>query len=299
MYLTKPCKKKPRSALPRRRSTAVSGRGRSLAGRRRGQAAAHAFDERPQKVQAVAAFVPLARMPDGDGIGQGHLTTSRQYMRRRPGHILFLPAGNGAVILNYCNKQKHAWEDHYEKGGDIRAGKHSRTGGKGYSLDTQLEAAGSGQLSWGWKKSRNSSTTATAESSSTAPGFDRLRGRLAGHELAYVIVYDPDRLARNLAHQLIVTEEMERAGAELVFRIGVVRNSLPKGNCFIPSAAPSPITEKEKIKERSLRGSAARRPKARSSPMPSRSATLSTARRAITSSTSLRRKSSAKCTLGW
>jgi site-specific DNA recombinase len=124
---------------------------------------------------------------------------------------------------------------------------------KGYSLDTQLEACRQRAAELGVEEAEEFVDDGYSGEFIDRPGLDRLRGQLAGQELAYVIVYDPDRLARNLAHQLIVTEEFERAGAELVF-VSVSFEQSPEGKLFYSIRGAISDYEKEKIKERSLRG---------------------------------------------
>lgn len=124
---------------------------------------------------------------------------------------------------------------------------------KGYSLDTQLEACRHRAGELGVTDTEEFVDDGYSGEFIERPAFDRLRGRLASKEFAHVIVYDPDRLARNLAHQLIVTEEMEKAGAELVF-VSVSFEQSPEGKLFYSIRGAISDYEKEKIKERSLRG---------------------------------------------
>jgi Site-specific recombinases, DNA invertase Pin homologs len=124
---------------------------------------------------------------------------------------------------------------------------------KGYSLDTQLEACRRRAGELGAQHTEEFVDDGYSGEFIERPAFDRLRSRLAGREFSYVIVYDPDRLARNLAHQLIVTEEMEQAGAELVF-VSVSFEQSPEGKLFYSIRGAIADYEKEKIKERSLRG---------------------------------------------
>ncbi len=124
---------------------------------------------------------------------------------------------------------------------------------KGYSLDTQIEQCRRRAEELGAKAVEEFVDDGYSGEFIDRPALDRLRGRLAGREFAYVIVYDPDRLARNLAHQLILTEEMERAGAELLF-VSVSFEQSAEGKLFYSIRGAISDYEKEKIKERSLRG---------------------------------------------
>lgn len=49
------------------------------------------------------------------------------------------------------------------------------------------------------------------------PGLDRLREKAAAAELDVVLISDPDRLARNYVHQVILLEEMQRFGCQIKF----------------------------------------------------------------------------------
>jgi site-specific DNA recombinase len=49
------------------------------------------------------------------------------------------------------------------------------------------------------------------------PGLDRLRDRVAGAELDRILITAPDRLARNYVHQVLLLEELQRFGCEVVF----------------------------------------------------------------------------------
>jgi site-specific DNA recombinase len=49
------------------------------------------------------------------------------------------------------------------------------------------------------------------------PGLDRLRDAVRGTEVDRVLVTTPDRLARNYVHQMVLLEELERAGCAVEF----------------------------------------------------------------------------------
>lgn len=85
------------------------------------------------------------------------------------------------------------------------------------------------------------------------PAMTRLRDAIKEKRLDMVICYDPDRLARNLAHQLIITDEIERSGATLKF-VSVSFENSPEGRLFYSIRGAVSSFEKEKIKERTNRG---------------------------------------------
>ena len=49
------------------------------------------------------------------------------------------------------------------------------------------------------------------------PGLDRLRDAAASARLDRVLITEPDRLARNYVHQVLLVEELQKHGAEVVF----------------------------------------------------------------------------------
>ena len=49
------------------------------------------------------------------------------------------------------------------------------------------------------------------------PGLDRLRDAATGARLDRILITEPDRLARNYVHQVLLVEELEGHGAEVVF----------------------------------------------------------------------------------
>ena len=129
---------------------------------------------------------------------------------------------------------------------------------KGYSLASQLEACR--------KRASQMAAEIVAEftdsrsgASLDRAGLNNLRNLVAQGTVDLVIIYDPDRLARNLSHQLLLTEEFERAGAKLDF-VNFEWKNTPEGKLFYSLRGAIAEYEKEKIRERTARG---RRQKAR------------------------------------
>ncbi|MBP2661586.1 MAG: Resolvase protein [Firmicutes bacterium] len=89
------------------------------------------------------------------------------------------------------------------------------------------------------------------------PAMVRLRDEIKNKMFDMVICYDPDRLARNLAHQLIITDEIEKSGAQLKF-VSVTFEHSPEGRLFYSIRGAVSAFEKEKIKERTNRGKKAK-----------------------------------------
>jgi len=83
------------------------------------------------------------------------------------------------------------------------------------------------------------------------PGIERLLA--VAREVDHVICKDPDRLARNLAHQLLITERIERAGAKLHF-VDFERAPTPEGQLFYAMRGAIAEYEKAKITSRLMAG---------------------------------------------
>lgn len=49
------------------------------------------------------------------------------------------------------------------------------------------------------------------------PGLDRLRDLAKAHTIDLVYIHSPDRLARRYVHQVLLMEELERFGCDIVF----------------------------------------------------------------------------------
>jgi len=88
---------------------------------------------------------------------------------------------------------------------------------------------------------------------SDRPAFSNLRDDIVAGRIEIVVVYDPDRLARKLAVQLLFAEEVEKAGVQLQFVTGDYDAS-PEGRLFFSMRGAIAEFEKEKIKDRTMRG---------------------------------------------
>lgn len=85
------------------------------------------------------------------------------------------------------------------------------------------------------------------------PGLIALREAVRAKQVDVVICYDPDRLARNLAHQLLLTDEIEKSGVTLDF-VNFEWKNTPDGKLFYSMRGAIAEYEKEKIRERTVRG---------------------------------------------
>ncbi|RDV82974.1 recombinase family protein [Ammonifex thiophilus] len=85
------------------------------------------------------------------------------------------------------------------------------------------------------------------------PGLTALREAVARGEVDLIVVRDPDRLSRKLAHQLLLTEEFERAGVRLEF-VEYEWRDTPEGRLFYSIRGAIAEYEREKIRDRTVRG---------------------------------------------
>ena len=91
------------------------------------------------------------------------------------------------------------------------------------------------------------------------PALSKLRKDIKEGLITKVICLDPDRLSRKLMNQLIISEELDKHGVELVFVNGEYAKT-PEGTLFYSLRGAIAEFEKAKITERMSRG---RREKAR------------------------------------
>ncbi len=87
------------------------------------------------------------------------------------------------------------------------------------------------------------------------PQLNAIREKARGSEFDVLIVREIDRLSRNLAKQLIVEEELQRAGVAIEYVLGEYPDT-PEGNFMKHVRASVAEFEREKIRERMLRGRA-------------------------------------------
>jgi DNA invertase Pin-like site-specific DNA recombinase len=89
------------------------------------------------------------------------------------------------------------------------------------------------------------------------PALEQLRSDLAKGIVSHVLVYDPDRLSRNLTNQLILADEIEKSACQLLFVTGDYDAS-PEGRLFFSMRGAIAAFEKAKIRERTMRGKKAK-----------------------------------------
>ncbi len=89
------------------------------------------------------------------------------------------------------------------------------------------------------------------------PGLEDIRDMAARGEIEGLIVYDPDRLTRSLAHLMLLTEEFEKRHIALLF-VNTPREDTPEGKMLFSMRGIFAEYERAKIMERSRRGKEAR-----------------------------------------
>lgn len=85
------------------------------------------------------------------------------------------------------------------------------------------------------------------------PELEKARQLVRAKQARWFICYDPDRFSRNLLNQLLVTDEIDKSGAELVF-LQHNREKTAEGNLFYAIRGAIAEFEKKKILERTQRG---------------------------------------------
>jgi site-specific DNA recombinase len=85
------------------------------------------------------------------------------------------------------------------------------------------------------------------------PGLDALRDAAVEGEFQNVIIYSPDRLARRYAYQVIVIEELNKCGCEIIFLQRPISDN-PEENLLIQMQGIIAEYERTKILERTRRG---------------------------------------------
>lgn len=122
-----------------------------------------------------------------------------------------------------------------------------------YSLPTQLEACRNKAAELGISKLVEHIDDGYSGDDFERPAMTGLREALKAGNIDYVICYDPDRFSRSLVQQLIITDEIEKVGVELVF-VMVNFEKTPEGQLFYQMRGAISAYEKAKIKERTVRG---------------------------------------------
>ncbi|MCE5286663.1 MAG: recombinase family protein [Pelosinus sp.] len=124
---------------------------------------------------------------------------------------------------------------------------------KGYSIATQLDACRKYAVTLGATSIEEFVDDGYSGEFIDRPALTKLREKLARKEFQTVISYAPDRLSRNTIHLLIISEEIVKAGALRKFA-SINFEATPEGELMYKFQGIVAEYEKEKIKERTMRG---------------------------------------------
>ncbi|MEG6586468.1 recombinase family protein [Dendrosporobacter sp. 1207_IL3150] len=124
---------------------------------------------------------------------------------------------------------------------------------KGYSIDTQLEACRKCAFELGATSIEEFIDDGYSGEFIDRPALTSMREKLMNKHFDLVIAYAPDRLARKTIHLLIISEEINKAGALRRFA-SVNFEATSEGELMYKFQGIVAEYEKEKIKERTMRG---------------------------------------------
>ncbi len=124
---------------------------------------------------------------------------------------------------------------------------------KGYSLKTQVEACTKKAKDLGADTIREFVDDGYSGAYLERPQLDALRDGIADKLFDLVVIYEPDRLSREVTHLLLLTREIERSGASLEFVLTEYKNT-PEGQLFLTIKGAFAAYERATIRERSMRG---------------------------------------------
>lgn len=124
---------------------------------------------------------------------------------------------------------------------------------EGTSLDSQASACVAHAEKLGYSVARITKEVYSGAELFDRPQLARDRADIRSCEFKAVIVYAIDRLSRDIAHLAILSDEIERAGAKLIFVTEDLDNS-PEGKLMQSVKGYVAEVERQKIKERTLRG---------------------------------------------
>src|SRR2546428_7848791 len=87
------------------------------------------------------------------------------------------------------------------------------------TIDQQIERLGTHIAAQGWHlpESHIFRDDGYSGASLRRPGLDRLRDHAAAAQFDTILVTDPDRLARNYVHQVLLLEELQKHGCHVEF----------------------------------------------------------------------------------
>lgn len=123
----------------------------------------------------------------------------------------------------------------------------------GYSLAEQKEACVRRAKELGAASTAVYADEGVTGATLDRPGLAALRRDAKQGKIDLIVCRDPDRLSRKLAHQLLITEELEKAGVRLEF-LDFDWKDTPEGRLFYAVRGAIAEYEREKIRERTALG---------------------------------------------
>jgi site-specific DNA recombinase len=123
---------------------------------------------------------------------------------------------------------------------------------KGTSLDGQVALCQEYAKEHGYTVLKTVQEDASG-ASLNRPKLGELRDMAQRHEIEALIVFDPDRLSRSMAHTLMLCEEFERTKAPIEF-VNAPKENTPEGSMLFGLKALFAEYERTKIAERTRRG---------------------------------------------
>ncbi len=85
------------------------------------------------------------------------------------------------------------------------------------------------------------------------PALEQLRDKVAGGEVDKIYIHSPDRLSRRYAYQILLLEEFQKGGAEIIF-LNCQTNDSPEAHLLLQMQGMIAEYERAKIMERHRRG---------------------------------------------
>jgi site-specific DNA recombinase len=85
------------------------------------------------------------------------------------------------------------------------------------------------------------------------PALERLRDKVFSGEIDKIYIHSPDRLSRKYAYQMVLLEEFQRSGTEIIF-LNCESNDTPESQLLLQMQGMIAEYERAKIIERNRRG---------------------------------------------
>lgn len=124
---------------------------------------------------------------------------------------------------------------------------------EGYSIPVQLEGARKKAQEEGYTILEELVDQGHSGATLDRPALSRLRQLASSREIEAVVIHDPDRLSRKLSHLMILTEELQGQGVEVIF-VNAPKDDTPEGRMLFGLKGLFAEYEREKMRQRTMRG---------------------------------------------